>query len=280
MYNFTVYESVTRRGYCYIWGESDGRRGAAEIATCLYNWLLEVDKRNDGTTSVILYCDCCAGQNRNRTVLSMLKYALTKTVNITEITLKFLLPGHTYMPADSIHATIERFVAKSAVWAPSEWSSLVRFARSNPEPYNVITMSHVMFKDWSNVEQNFIPKQLKDDKQTNIKWQSVRLIHLQRGCEYVTVKYSLREDAASMCVPLRTQRSRHSLKHEVSLQSLYASRLAISQPKYNDLKRLCTTGVIPLNYHHEYINLPVDSAITVDCLPETDAEDDQDQDAV
>ena len=177
------------------------------------------------------------------------------------------------------NATIERFVAKSAVWAPSEWSSLVRFARSNPEPYNVITMSHVMFKDWSNVEKIFIPKQLKDDKQTNIKWQSVRLIHLQRGCEYVTVKYSLREDAASMCVPLRTQRSRHSLKHEVSLQSLYASRLAISQPKYNDLKRLCTTGVIPLNYHHEYINLPVDSA-TVDCLPETDAEDDQDQDAV
>lgn len=53
----------------------------------------------------------------------MLHYALTVLVNVKQITLKFLLTGHTYMPADIIHSTIERFTRKRTVWAPSEWET-------------------------------------------------------------------------------------------------------------------------------------------------------------
>lgn len=58
--------------------------------------------------SVSLYCDSCSGQNKNRAMVTMLH--TTKFEFIQEIKITFLLPGHTYMPVDSVHASIERFV--------------------------------------------------------------------------------------------------------------------------------------------------------------------------
>jgi len=147
-YNFTVYESVSRIGTCFVWGEADGRRGSNEIATCLHRYIMSVDNRQGCKIKhIVMYCDCCAGQNRNRIVLAMLKYSLSLTTSITEITLKFLLPGHTYMPADSMHATIERFTKKRAVWAPSQWATVISMARTEPGPYNVTVMNHTDFMD-------------------------------------------------------------------------------------------------------------------------------------
>jgi hypothetical protein len=36
VYNFTIYESDTQDGYCYIWDESEGRRGANEISSIFF----------------------------------------------------------------------------------------------------------------------------------------------------------------------------------------------------------------------------------------------------
>jgi hypothetical protein len=35
MYNETFYESGTKNGYCFIWGEENGQRGANEIYTIM-----------------------------------------------------------------------------------------------------------------------------------------------------------------------------------------------------------------------------------------------------
>jgi hypothetical protein len=43
VYNFSVYDSVTRKGCCFVWGDADGRRGSAEIASCLFQWLQKTD---------------------------------------------------------------------------------------------------------------------------------------------------------------------------------------------------------------------------------------------
>lgn len=62
----------------------------------------------------------------------MLYYALKlkyKFKNIINIKITYVLPGHSYMSVDSIHANIERFVNKKTIWAPSEWLTLIRNAR-------------------------------------------------------------------------------------------------------------------------------------------------------
>jgi hypothetical protein len=277
VYNFTVYESVTRKGFCYIWGEADGKRGSTEIATCLHKWLLDVDGRNDGTKHVILYCDCCSGQNRNRTVLAMLKHTLSQLENIQEITLKFLLSGHSYMPADSMHACIERFIKKRIVWAPSEWTTIMSCARVDPEPYEVNVMTCTDFLNWAPVEGHVLPKQLKDDSLKNVKWLSVRKIHLRKDCDVIEMKYSFSNEAQPVLVSLAKTRTRRKSSHSqcgvnVVPTQLYENRLAITTKKYNDLERLCTTGAIPRMFHQEYLSLPVDETVE-DCLAETDEED-------
>jgi len=39
MYNETYYESGTKTGYCFIWGEENGQRGANEIYTTISKYL-------------------------------------------------------------------------------------------------------------------------------------------------------------------------------------------------------------------------------------------------
>lgn len=106
VYNFTIYESSTQDGYCFTWGESDGKKGSDEIATCLYQYLKIADEK--GVRNLLFYCDSCGGQNKNKTVLATLNYYLMFSKNLQVIQINFLLPGHTYMPADSMHATIEK----------------------------------------------------------------------------------------------------------------------------------------------------------------------------
>ena len=272
MYNFTVYESFSRKGNCYIWGEADGHRGSNEIATCLHSYLLSLDSRGTDIKHVMMYCDCCGGQNRNRVVLSMLKYTLDVTQNITDITLNFLLPGHTYMPADSMHATIERFTKRRVVWAPSQWPQMIALARTNPGPYDVTLLKHTDFLQWRSLEKQ-LPRQLKDTKQNIVKWLSVRSIHLTKGQDVATVRYSF-IGSDEIYVPLVQSRRRTRRGQVAQPMPAYCSRLPISAAKFKDLEQLCVKGIIPAEYRSEFLSLPVDADIP-DCLPETDEEDNQ-----
>lgn len=95
IYNLTFYESVTREGFCFCWGESDGKRGAVEVSTILEKFIQKVDERGDITT-LLLYSDSCLGQNKNRIVFAAIHRILNNLCkNIKIIQLNYLLPGHT-----------------------------------------------------------------------------------------------------------------------------------------------------------------------------------------
>lgn len=53
-----------------------------------------------------------------------------------------------------MHSTIERAVKNVQVNVPSEWKTICQLARKTPKPYNVVTMNHESFIDWSMVAQN------------------------------------------------------------------------------------------------------------------------------
>lgn len=119
VYNFTVYESKSQNGYCYLWGEKDGKRGANEICSNLYSYLKQID----GTrlyTKISLFCDNCPGQNKNKFMLHMLAYFLNESKTIMDIHITYLVAGHTYMPVDSMHGVIEKYIQKMNIQAPSE----------------------------------------------------------------------------------------------------------------------------------------------------------------
>lgn len=116
-YNFTIYDIGKKQGYCYMWCESDGKRGSNEIATCLLKFIKHM-KENPGISEFSFYSDDCAGQNRNRFVYSMWEYAaFIYKVNIKHT---FLEKGHTQNEDDSVHATIECAKKGKVIYVPMQ----------------------------------------------------------------------------------------------------------------------------------------------------------------
>ena len=178
----------------------------------------------------------------------------------------FLLPGHTEMPADSVHATIERFIHKRHVWAPSEWATVIRAARINPFPYEVVTLEQKDIHNWSaDCEFASGSKNVKGGK---VPWKDIRIFAANSG----KVRYSTtaNPDAVFESVLFR---SRGQPRRELKLpRRAYNSLLSISSSKYKDLTELCRKGAVPAAYHQEYYSLR-SSASQPDKLDETDEED-------
>ena len=105
VYNFTLFETASHQGYCYLWDETEGGRGANEIGSALLDYLGNLPSTVKHVTT---FSDTCSGQNRNLYVASAMLYAVQNLKNIEIIGLKFMESGHSYLEADSMHATIEK----------------------------------------------------------------------------------------------------------------------------------------------------------------------------
>ncbi|CAG9787526.1 unnamed protein product [Diatraea saccharalis] len=257
VYNLCFYESGTRNGFCYTWGETEGKRGGNEIATILQKYIAEVDSRGS-VTNLILYSDSCPGQNKNKLVLAALHNALLQTKHIETIQINYLLPGHTEMTVDSIHATIENSVRNNTIWAPSQWPTVFQLARREPAPYYVKTLTH---NDFMNYEE-FSEKYFKGNLTGKIS--KIRVATFKKSSPNVmTVKYSMDENAETDSIAIISRPKVVQRKYKVSLP--------ITTVKYKDLKKLCDTGVIPKIFHPEYTNFP--HRVGKDVLIDTDIED-------
>ena len=63
VYNLSVYSLGTSNGSCMIWNETEGKRGANEIGTCMTTYLSSL---SPVINHVTLYSDNCGGQNKNK----------------------------------------------------------------------------------------------------------------------------------------------------------------------------------------------------------------------
>lgn len=109
--NYQVYHkwklslfNSTREWHCFLWGETNGKKGSSEIVTCLLKY---IGSLNPAVDHLVLYAATCGGQNRNQSVLPSLFYTVNTAPNLDIIDLKLMESGHSYLEADSIiHATI------------------------------------------------------------------------------------------------------------------------------------------------------------------------------
>jgi hypothetical protein len=91
VYNFTIYDTSSRDGHCFLWNEEQAKRGAIEISSCLWKFLNEP---NSLGLPVIFYSDNFAGQNKNKYIATLYILYATMMLDIPSITHKFLLCGH------------------------------------------------------------------------------------------------------------------------------------------------------------------------------------------
>lgn len=78
---------------------------------------------------VVFYSDCCPGQNRNIFIAVMFLYVLAYFKDMGELTIHhtFLIPGHTHVEADTMHAPIEKQKKRTSIdiELPRDWDILV-----------------------------------------------------------------------------------------------------------------------------------------------------------
>ncbi|KAK7500448.1 hypothetical protein BaRGS_00008355 [Batillaria attramentaria] len=236
VYNFTVYSLADGKATCFVWDETNGRRGSVEIATCLFLYLKSLPVT---VKDVILYSDCCGGQNRNQYLAAAFLYALENIPNIS-ITHKYLETGHTQMECDSMHSAISFAKKANPVFIPSGWDIIVRMARRT-NPYTVIPIRFTQILDFKYLASQII-RNTKVDKNNK-----------------------------RLCLSSSSARRRQPDLAQI-IRPRYTEKLPVSEAKKRDLVSLCRSGVIPEDHHPFYENLPTASS-KVDRLEEPDVED-------
>lgn len=228
VYNFTVYDIGRKLGYCYMWDESEGKRGSNEIGTCLMKFIQFMKEK--GIKEFCFYSDNCGGQNRNRFIYAMWEYAAFKFK--VKITHRFLERGHTQNEGDSMHSCIERSKKVKSIYVPAQWITLVRCAKVTGEPY---------FKT-----------SCDGDK---IIWNKVKevTVSFEKPFE-LSIKYNLNSpDFIQMNMINKKQKGRYQNHNKP--QKPYKGKIPIEKSKFNDLLSLCSMGLIPTFYHDFYKSL-------------------------
>ena len=134
-YNFTVYDVQSKECHCYLWHECIALRGANEIATGLAHFLQGVGEMKKST--VHLFSDSCAGQNRNSILPAMFLHFIHNSKHVNEITHYFFEPHHGQCEGDSVHSCIERAMGRiPEIMVPSQLATIIELS---PEQRDHVT---------------------------------------------------------------------------------------------------------------------------------------------
>lgn len=245
-YNFTIHNTSSSKAVCYIWNETIAKRGANEIGSSLFNYLKSLPS---SISHVIMYSDCCPGQNKNSIIIAMLIYFLEQQDNIRTIDHKFIVPGHTRMECDSDHARIEKARKRYPfpINHPHDWAKLISWA--GKDKFTVIEMKKEDYFDFNSLLKN--KYQIKKKNETgnlfvfrDVKW----FRYTKQNHTLLQYKTSLKEEDDFLCLNMARRSTKNSL-----LPQAYSESLAISDEKKKDL--LSLLKLIPDVYHHYYNSL-------------------------
>ena len=201
--HLTVFDAGKKEASCYMWPENIAKRGANEVASCLFDFI-EI-KVADGALEFRFWSDNCTGQNRNRVIYSLYMLASRK-FNI-DITHRFLESGHTQQEADSVHALIERSCKGKIIYTPEQWYALVRWAKTNSSPYKVTEVTQDMLFDFKTLLDNRNWK--KNTENHDVKWNNIKEIHVKKiDPNVIFYKYDFDSDYMTLNTLVQTRRNK------------------------------------------------------------------------
>lgn len=266
-YNFTVCD-ITQKGQgpvsCYMWHEGEGKRGAIEIGTCLLKYLKEkAEASNNNELEITFYSDNCAGQQKNKFVITALLYAVAN-YKIKSITQKYLVTGHTQNEGDNVHALIEKNIKRALksgpIYTPSQYVGLVQTAKKTGNPFKVIELAHADFFDLKHLNEQTCINFNKNSLGENFKMSDVSVLRVTKenlNCIFYKTSF---KDVDYKIVNITKERRTRTLSHhapllEFQLKEAYDKPIPITKKKYDDLMFLLRTKAINNCHSHFYETL-------------------------
>lgn len=217
----------------YVWSENIAGRGGQEIASCMRKHLANYIPAN--TKRVILYSDCCGGQNRNIKITLLLKHFLANS-SIELLEENFFLSGHSYNSCDRNFGLIEKErKLHETVSTPDEWIKIIKETKKNPPIFEVTRMQSSDFFS-SNELQKLIVNRKVDVEKEKINWMKIRTIKLDKKNPFFL--YILHDDGILHEVSIEKKNTTAEQFKDVKLSHLYPNGRTITNKKYEDLMQL------------------------------------------
>jgi len=170
LYNFTVFELFSNRGYCFLWNETIAHRGANEVASCLMKFVEKM--ASQGKKRFSLYSDSPSGQNRNRMVFALWLYLAVK--HGVSLTHRFFESGHSFSEVDSIHGNIETESRDKEIFHPDQWVQQIMNAKQNGESYDIDHLTTETCLDFHQFVNELYWE--KDTDRETVKWSTVKQV--------------------------------------------------------------------------------------------------------
>lgn len=256
VFNFSIYNMLKKNATCFVWHEGLGKRGVNELGTCVYKYLEEVAPHDGEEKEIIFYSDNCPGQQKNQYMFCLYLYAV-QNLNISSITHKFLIQGHTQNEGDSVHSTIEKEIKKQLRSGPMYTSdaliSSIRAAKKKGDPYKVVEMYWDDFFDIHDLtnQMRFQLRPLHGNQ--SVKISDIKVVKAEKSSpSSLFVKTSFHEQQYQELLITRNC-SRNS--SNIIMKKAFSARPGIPVHKKKDLMDLIKCNAIPRYYSEFYDNL-------------------------
>lgn len=275
-FNLTIHDMKTNKAFCYMWPECEGNRGANDIASCLYDFIInQLPHLNPNAKKLVMYSDSCPGQNKNSIVTTMLMLTAKLSPQLQSIEHKFLVPGHTHMEADTDHALIERKKKHTSmdIHLPRDWYQLVRTASNKTAKFTVIEMTHDVFYDFNIFSKQYLTLRKTNTANEKFLWCDVRSVLYTK--ENVS-RFSYKEEFKNVEYMTMDCSKRGKTYDMITINTVpkaYQSKITISTDKKKDLLDLLC--FIHESAHEFYRSLSCKNDVR-DTPPDNDDDSDED----
>lgn len=125
-YAFNIHVLSTREAIFYNYDQTIAKKGSDEVVSFLNHFIENYLPKEVKVLEV--FCDSCAGQNKNYTVLRYLHYMTTIRKRLESFKITFPVRGHSYLECDKNMALINQ---KTRCEMPGDWNEVFRNARKN-----------------------------------------------------------------------------------------------------------------------------------------------------
>ena len=130
--SFNIHKLSTDDVFIYCYDETVARKGSDEVASFLYDHFIK--NVSEEVTHLDLFCDSCAGQNKNYTLIRFFDFLVHHQRRFHSIRVTFPERGHSYMECDRDMGLVN---TKASASVPSDWVTIFKAARKSPAPYYV-----------------------------------------------------------------------------------------------------------------------------------------------
>ena len=192
--NFCVYDLTKNKAHMFVWDETVAKRGPNEISSCILRWLKYVqEEEQEAITTLRVFADNCAGQNKNVfNMLMFLQQVQKRTVCRVEVI--FLVSGHSFMACDRSFGVLEKVYKKNSyICSIPKYIEIMKTA-CKKNKYRVTVMERTHFFDIKSLEK-FIT-----NRSTGLLLKAKQLIITseEHGGFYIKYHYELEDNLDTM----------------------------------------------------------------------------------